>query len=65
MAYRWNVRSEQRQNEGGRRPIRWPGYVQFLFISVLSLLFVWLALSMVEHRFGHGSISHQMYVNRP
>ncbi len=44
-----------------RGEYEWPGYMQALVVVTLTGLFAWLAVSMVEHRFGHGSLSHQMY----
>ena len=38
---------------------RWPGYIQFLFVIVLTVMFVLLALSMKHHHFLDGSLDHR------
>jgi hypothetical protein len=43
---------------------RWPGYLQALVVVLLTVMFAWVAASMVAHRFGRGALSHQMYKNR-
>ena len=62
------ARMQQGARHSGGRPVdgaggeyRWPGYLQALVVVVITLLFAWLAESMVHHRFGHGVLSHQMY----
>jgi hypothetical protein len=38
---------------------RWPGFIQFLFVVGLTLMFILLALSMQRHHFLDGSLDHR------
>jgi hypothetical protein len=43
-------------NRPGGPNSRWPPYVQFVFVVVLTVLFLLLAVSMRRHHFGAGEL---------
>jgi hypothetical protein len=48
--------------DGPKSP--WPGYVQFLFVVILTGIFFLLALSMKRHHFLEGSQDARSHANR-
>lgn len=48
--------------DGPKSP--WPGYVQFLFVVMLTVMFFMLALSMKRHHFLDGSQDARTHASR-
>jgi hypothetical protein len=43
---------------------RWPGYIQFFFVILVSTMFFLLALSMKRHHFFDGSQNARIRANQ-
>lgn len=50
-------------NGPGRPSSRWPDYVQFLTVVVVTVLFLLLAVSMQRHHFMRGELYQQSHPN--
>ena len=42
----------------------WPGYIQFLFVLMLTVMFVLLALSMKRHHFLNGMQDNPIHASK-
>ena len=50
-------------NGGGHQP-QWPGYLQFLCVLALTMMFALLAFSMKRHHYLDGSLDHRNQASR-
>lgn len=52
-----------RMNVDGQKP-QWPGYLQFLCVLALTMMFALLAFSMKRHHYLDGSLDHRNQASR-
>jgi hypothetical protein len=58
---KWNEREPERSRRSGRPVSRWPDYLQFVFVVVLTVVFLLLAVSMKRHHFLRGELYQQSH----